>query len=139
MSLGLALRPINRHAGVWMLGGVMVYGLATLGFALSREAGFSMLALAIAGAADSISVFMRQNLVQIVTPDAMRGRVSAVSSLFISASNELGEFESGVAARFLGVVGSAVFGGVGSMAFTALWAKIFPALRKADQLTPQKT
>ncbi len=138
MSLGLALKPIRRHAGKWMLGGVTVYGVATLFFAFSREVGFSMFALAVAGAADSISVFVRQNLVQIVTPDAMRGRVSAVSSLFISASNELGEFESGVAARFLGVIGSAVFGGIGSIAITALWARIFPALRKADHLIPQK-
>jgi MFS family permease len=135
-TLGLALRPIQRNAGKWMLGGVTLYGIATLCFALSREIGLSMLTLAVAGAADSISVFMRQNLVQIVTPDAMRGRVSAVSSLFISASNELGEFESGVAARFLGVVGSAVFGGVGSIVVTALWAKIFPALRDADYLAP---
>jgi len=135
-TLGLALSPIKRNAGKWMLGGVTVYGIATLCFAFSREVGLSMLALAVAGAADSISVFMRQNLVQIVTPDAMRGRVSAVSSLFISASNELGEFESGVAARFLGVVGSAIFGGVGSIVVTALWSKIFPALRKADHLNP---
>ena len=137
-TLGLALRPISRNAGKWMLGGVTVYGLATICFAVSREPGLSMLALAIAGSADSISVFMRQNLVQIVTPDAMRGRVSSVSSLFISASNELGEFESGVAAQLLGVVGSAVFGGVGSIAVTGLWSKIFPALREADHLTPAK-
>ena len=114
----------------------MLYGLATLCFAFSREMRLSMLALAVAGAADSISVFVRQNLVQIITPDAMRGRVSAVSGLFISASNELGEFESGVAARFLGIVGSAVFGGAGSIVVTGLWAKIFPALRKADRLIP---
>jgi MFS family permease len=135
-TLFLALRPIKRHAGKWMLAGVTIYGLATLCFAVSREAGWSMLALAIAGAADSISVFMRQNLVQILTPDAMRGRVTAVSTLFISATNELGEFESGVAARFLGVVGSAVFGGLGSILVTGIWAKIFPALRKADHLNP---
>jgi predicted MFS family arabinose efflux permease len=134
MTLGLALRPIKRHAGKWMLAGVMVYGISTLCFALSRSAGISMIALAIAGAGDSVSVFMRQSLVQIVTPNAMRGRVSAVSSLFISASNELGEFESGLAARFLGIVGSAVFGGVGAIVVTGLWAKIFPELRKADRL-----
>ena len=136
LTLCLALRPIKRHAGKWMLGGVMIYGLATLCFAFSRNVGLSMMALAVAGAADSISVFVRQNLVQIVTPDAMRGRVSAVSGLFISASNELGEFESGVAARFLGLVGSAVFGGAGSIVITGLWARIFPALRKADRLIP---
>lgn len=135
-TLSLVLKPISRNAGKWMLGGVTIYGIATLCFAFSREVEWSMLALAVAGSADSISVFMRQNLVQILTPDAMRGRVSAVSSLFISASNELGEFESGVAARFLGVVGSAVFGGIGSIVVTATWSKIFPALRDADHLTP---
>jgi hypothetical protein len=119
-----------------MMGGVIIYGLATLCFAFSRDVLLSMLMIAVAGAADSISVFVRQNLVQIVTPDAMRGRVSAVSGLFISASNELGEFESGVAARFLGIVGSAVFGGAGSIVITSLWARIFPALRKADRLVP---
>ncbi len=134
MTLALALNPIKRYAGKWMLGGVILYGGATLLFAYSRNANFSMLMLAIAGAADSISVFVRQSLVQIVTPDAMRGRVSAVSGLFISASNELGEFESGVAARLLGVVGSAAFGGVGSILVTGMWARLFPALRKVDRL-----
>ncbi len=136
LTLCLAIRPIKRHAGKWMMGGVILYGLATLCFAFSRDPRLSMLALAVAGASDSISVFVRQNLVQILTPDAMRGRVSAVSGLFISASNELGEFESGVAARFLGIVGSAVFGGAGSIAVTSLWAGIFPALRQADRLVP---
>jgi MFS family permease len=136
LTLCLALWPIKRHAGKWMMGGVIIYGLATLCFAFSRDVLLSMLLLAVAGAADSISVFVRQNLVQIITPDVMRGRVSAVSGLFISASNELGEFESGVAARFLGIVGSAVFGGAGSIVITGLWAKIFPALRKADRLMP---
>jgi hypothetical protein len=136
MTLGLALHPVKRHVGLWMLGGVTIYGVATVGFALSRDMWLSMLLLAIAGSCDSISVFVRQNLVQILTPDAMRGRVSAVSGLFISASNELGEFESGVAARLLGAVGSAVFGGVGSVAVTLIWARLFPALRKADRLSP---
>ncbi|MBF0422688.1 MAG: MFS transporter [Magnetococcales bacterium] len=136
MTLWLAIRPINHHAGWWMLGGVALYGTATLGFAFSRDLHLSMAALMIAGAGDSISVFVRQNLVQIVTPDAMRGRVSAVSSLFISASNELGEFESGVAAHFLGIVGSAVLGGVCSLMVTGLWAKLFPDLRRADRLVP---
>ncbi|MDR3424144.1 MAG: MFS transporter [Alphaproteobacteria bacterium] len=135
LTFCLTLRPIKRHTGKWMLGGVTIYGLATLCFALSRDARLSMLALAVAGAADAVSVFVRQNLVQILTPDPMRGRVSAVSGLFISASNELGEFESGVAARFLGIVGSAVLGGIGSVVVTCLWAKIFPTLRKTDRLT----
>ena len=81
-----------------------------------------------------LSVFVRQTLVQLVTPDPMRGRVGAVSGVFIGASNELGEFESGVAARFLGPVGAAVFGGVGALIVTATWAKLFPALREADRL-----
>ncbi|MBF0180002.1 MAG: MFS transporter [Magnetococcales bacterium] len=136
MTLTLAFRPIRRHAGPWILGGVAVYGAATLTFALATQLPLSMLALMLAGAADSVSVFVRQNLVQIVTPDAMRGRIAAVSGLFISASNELGEFESGVVARFLGLVGSAVFGGIGALAVTGLWAGIFPELRRADRLEP---
>jgi MFS family permease len=131
MALALSLRPIHRDAGFWMLCAVAAYGVATLVFAVSTELALSMAALAVLGAADSISVFVRQSLVQLLTPDAMRGRVSAVSSLFISASNELGEFESGVAARFLGPIGAAIFGGVGSIALTGVWAYLFPSLRKA--------
>ena len=134
MALVLSFRPIHRHAGPWMLGAVAVFGFATLAFAVSRNLMLSMLALVILGAADVISVFIRQNLVQLVTPDLMRGRVSAVSGLFISASNELGEFESGVVARLLGPVGSAIVGGIGSIIVTLIWAKSFPALRKADRL-----
>ena len=119
-------------------GAVLVYGVATVVFALSKVMALSMALLVILGAADSISVFVRQSLVQIVTPNHMRGRVSAVSGLFISASNELGEFESGVAARFLGPIGSALFGGVGSIVVTLLWAKLFPALRGADRMVAPK-
>ena len=131
MALALSTRPIQRDAGYWMLVSVAAYGVATVIFAVSTWIWISMLALAALGAADAVSVFVRQSLVQIVTPDPMRGRVTAVSSLFISASNELGEFESGVAARFLGPVGAAVFGGVGSILLTGVWAKMFPALRDA--------
>lgn len=131
MALTLSMRPVQRDAGFWMLVAVAAYGFATIVFALSSWVWVSMMALAALGAADAVSVFVRQSLVQIVTPDPMRGRVSAVSSLFISASNELGEFESGVAARFLGPIGAALFGGVGSVALTGLWAKIFPQLRTA--------
>ena len=134
MALLLSFRPIHRHAGPWMLGAVLVFGVATIVFAVSRDLVLSMVALVVLGAADVISVFIRQSLVQVVTPDFMRGRVSAVSGLFISASNELGEFESGVAARLLGPVGSALLGGLGSMAVTVIWARLFPALRKADRL-----
>jgi hypothetical protein len=103
-------------------------------FGLSRLMGLSIVALAVLGGADMLSVFVRQTLVQLVTPDPMRGRLAAVSSVFVSASNELGEFESGLVARFLGAVGAAVFGGVGALAVTGLWAWLFPALRKADRL-----
>ena len=134
VALVLARRPIQRYAGRWMFGGVAVFGLATILFALSREIWLSMLALAVLGAADMVSVFIRQTLVQIVTPDAMRGRVAAVSTLFIGASNELGEFESGLTARLMGPVGAALFGGFGALAVTGLWARMFPDLRKADRL-----
>jgi MFS family permease len=136
VTLILSVRPIKRHAGPWMLLAVIVFGVATVVFALSQWLWLSLIMLATLGAADSISVFVRQSLVQIVTPNPMRGRVAAVASLFISASNELGEFESGVAARLLGPIGSVIFGGVGSIAVTVLWAKLFPALRKADRLLP---
>jgi MFS family permease len=130
----LARVPLHRHAGKWLFGGVAVFGLATLVFAFSRSLVLSVAALAVLGAADMISVFIRTSLVQIVTPDPMRGRVSAVSNLFIGASNELGEFESGIVARLLGPVGAVIFGGVGSLAVTGAWAAMFPSLRKADNL-----
>lgn len=130
----LAVRPIRRHAGLAIFAGVAVFGAATLVFAISRSMILSVGALAVLGGADMISVYVRQTLVQIVTPDAMRGRVAAVSMLFIGASNELGEFETGVVARLLGPVGAAIFGGVGALVVTGLWARLFPALRKADRL-----
>lgn len=135
-TAALSVAPIRRHAGPWMLWSVALYGVATLIFAYSSLFWVSMAMLGLLGAADSVSVYVRQSLVQIVTPDAMRGRVSAVSTLCISASNELGEFESGVAARLLGPIGAAAFGGAGSLIITAAWAKMFPALRRADRLTP---
>ena len=112
-----------------------MFGLATLVFALSKLEILTLIALAVLGAADMISVYVRQSLIQIVTPDPMRGRVSAVSYLFIGASNELGEFETGMVARLLGPIGAAVFGGVGSLVVTGVWSGIFPSLRKADRLT----
>ncbi len=130
----LASNPIRRHAGAIMFAGVAVFGLATAVFGLSKLEWLSVVALAVLGGADMLSVYVRQTLVQIVTPDAMRGRVAAVSGVFISASNELGEVESGAAAWLLGPVGAAVFGGVGAMAVIALWAFLFPDLRKADRL-----
>jgi MFS family permease len=130
----LARRHIRRFAGPWMFAAVAVFGLATLLFAVSRELWLSLLALAIIGGADMVSVFIRQTLIQIVTPDAMRGRVAAVSTLFIGASNELGEFESGLVARIMGPVGAVLFGGVGALGVTALWAWLFPELRRADRM-----
>ena len=134
VGLYLAAHPIRRHAGAIMFAGVAVFGAMTVVFGLSHWLWVSVAALAVLGGADMLSVFVRQTLVQLMTPDAMRGRVGAVSSLFISASNELGEFESGIAARFLGAVGAAVSGGIGAMIVTGLWAKLFPALRRADTL-----
>jgi MFS family permease len=134
VALVLAVRPIRRRAGSAMFAGVALFGLATVVFGLSRSFGLSLVALATLGGADMVSVYVRQTLIQIVTPDAMRGRVAAVSFLFIGASNELGEFESGVTARLFGPVGAAVFGGVASLAVTGLWARLFPALREVDRL-----
>ena len=130
----LAYRPIRTRAGVKMLLAVGLFGVMTVVFALSRSVPLSMVALAVLGGADMVSVFTRQSLVQIATPDRMRGRVSAVSTLFIGASNELGEFESGVVARVLGPVGAVAFGGARAMAVTAVWAWLFPSLREADRL-----
>jgi MFS family permease len=134
VAIWLAANPIRTKAGVFMFTGVAIFALATIVFGLSEVFWLSVVALAVLGGADMLSVYVRQTLVQIVTPDQMRGRVAAVSSLFIGASNELGEFRTGVAARFLGAVGAAVTGGVAALIVTGLWAKLFPALRKADRL-----
>ena len=133
-SFYLSHRPIRRNAGLWMYGGVAVFGVTTIIFGLSRWIWLSIAAMIILGAADMISVYVRGTLVQIVTPDHMRGRVASVSYLFIGASNELGEFESGVVARILGPVGAALFGGIGSLIVTGAWIKLFPPLFKADKL-----
>ena len=134
MSTYLTFRPIKRKAGVKMFLGVAAFGLSTVVFAYSRSLPLSLLALAVLGAGDMISVNVRHTLIQIVTPDHMRGRVSAVSGLFISGSNELGEFESGVLSRFVGPVMAAAFGGIGTIIVTGVWAWIFPALRRVDKL-----
>lgn len=134
MAIFLASHPLRRRAGIIMFAGVAVYGAATVVFGLSRSLWLSVVALAVLGAADMISVYVRQTLVQLMTPNVMRGRVSAVSGLFVSASNDFGEFESGVVARFLGPIGSAIFGGVGALIVTGVWAGLFPALRRADRL-----
>ncbi|PVM84743.1 MFS transporter [Caulobacter radicis] len=134
VAIYLASNPIRRHAGRIMFAGVAVFGAATVVFGLSNLVWLSVAALAVLGGADMLSVYVRQTLVQLVTPDAMRGRVSAVSGVFISASNELGEVESGAVAWLLGPVRGVVFGGLGAIGVTGLWAWLFPALRKADRL-----
>lgn len=134
VAFWLAANPIRKQAGLYMFGGVALFGLATCVFAVSEALWLSVAALAVLGGADMLSVYVRQTLVQLVTPDPMRGRVAAVSSVFIGASNELGEFESGVVARFLGPIGAALFGGIGAVCVTGLWAWLFPSLRKADRL-----
>jgi MFS family permease len=134
MSLALSRWPVERGAGRKLYAGIVVYGLATLVFGLSTSFALSMAALAVTGAADMVSIVVRQTLVQLETPDAMRGRVSAVNSVFIGASNQLGEFESGATAAWLGPVGSVVLGGVGSIAVAAVWWRAFPALARRDRL-----
>ncbi len=134
MSLLLSRWPVRRRAGRLLLGAVAVYGAATFGFALSTSLALSIGLLAVSGAADMVSVVIRQTLVQLDTPDEMRGRVSAVNSVFIGASNQLGEFESGATAALLGPVGSVVLGGLGSIAIAALWARLFPPLAQRDAL-----
>jgi len=135
LSIALTRWPIRHRAGQVLLGAVAVYGLTTLVFALSSIFIVSMAALAIGGAADMVSVVIRQSLVQLDTPDDMRGRVSAVNSVFIGASNQLGEFESGVTAAWLGPVGSVLLGGIGTLAVAALWFRWFPELAKRDTLS----
>lgn len=133
-SFILSWSPIRRHAGPWMFGGVAVFGISTIVFGLSEMIWVSIAAMIVLGAADMISVYVRGTLVQIVTPNHMRGRVASVSYLFIGASNELGEFETGVMARLMGPVNAALFGGIGSLIVTGSWIKLFPALYKADKL-----
>jgi len=134
MSLVLMRFPLQRRVGHKLLGAVGVFGMATVVFGLSSHFGLSLLALAITGAADNVSVVMRLTLMQLETPDEMRGRVSAVNSIFIGASNQLGEFESGATAELLGPVGSVVLGGVGTVLIAAAWLRLFPALAKRDRM-----
>lgn len=133
----LGFRPIKRNVGVKMLWAVAAYGLATLIFGLSKNFLLSLSMLAILGSADAISVFIRSTLVQLNTPDDKRGRVSSISGLAISASNELGEMQSGLVAAFLGPVGAVALGGAGAILITAIWAVIFPELKRAKTFAPQ--
>ncbi len=130
----LARRPIERHAGAWMFGGVGLFGIGTLVFALSGSFACSIGALFACGCGDMLSVNIRSILVQINTPDAIRGRVSAINMMFIGASNELGEFESGVTARWFGAVRAAALGGALTLLVVAGWMRLFPELRRLDRL-----
>ena len=137
VALWMSWRPLERNVGAKMLWAVAAYGAATLAFGLSRWLPLSLLFLALLGAADMVSVFVRTSLVQLNTPDEVRGRVSAISGLAISASNELGEMQSGVAAALLGATGAVVFGGAGAIVITVLWAFLFPELARARTFAPQ--
>ena len=134
-ALALAHTQISRHAGISMFACVAIFGVATIVFGLSHNFILSLIALAVTGASDMISVYVRTALINFATPDAMRGRVGAVNMLFIGASNELGEFESGVTAAIFGTVPAVVIGGLGTLAVVALWMRMFPPLRKVDRLT----
>jgi len=134
MSLALIRWPLRRKVGQKLLLAVAVFGMATVVFGLSTHFGLALVALAITGAADSISVVTRMTLVQLETPDEMRGRVSAVNSIFIGASNQLGEFESGATAALFGPVGSVMIGGIGTLLIAAAWVRLFPALARRDRM-----
>jgi MFS family permease len=135
VSMWMTFRPTLRRAGALMFAAVAVYGVATIAFGLSRSLPLSLLTLWVAGAADMISVVIRSSMLQLATPPAMRGRVSAVNSLFVGASNELGEFESGVTAQWWGAVRAVVAGGAGALVITGLWTLLFPGLRQVDRLS----
>jgi MFS family permease len=137
MALVLAYRPLRRKAGAIMLWCVAGFGAATVVFGLSRSVALSLVALLLVGGTDMVSVIVRSTLVQLNTPDEMRGRVSAVNMLFIGASNEFGQFESGITAQWLGTVPAVVWGGIGTLLVVALWAAMFPKLRRVDSLTSQ--
>jgi Transmembrane secretion effector len=135
MAVLLAHRPLRRHVGATMLWCVAGFGVFTILFALSRSILLSMIALLLVGATDMVSVIIRGTVVQLGTPDSMRGRVNAVDMLFIGVSNELGEFESGLTAHWFGAVPAVVLGGIGTLVVIAIWAGIFPELRKAQEIS----
>ena len=137
ISLVMARYPFETKPGLRLFLCVALFGAATILFGLSHSLWLSLATLAIAGAADMVSVIIRGSLIQLATPTYMRGRVSAVNSLFIGASNEFGEFESGVTAQWWGAVRATVIGGIGSLIVAGVWAVIFPSLRNADALTSE--
>ena len=134
VGLWLAAHPLQRHVGRTMLVGVAVFGLAVVGFGLSRTLWLSVLLLVVMGASDMLSVFVRLTVVQISPPPEMRGRVNAVNMLFLGASNELGEFESGLTAQWLGAVRAVVAGGLGTLVVVLTWTRLFPEIRRLDRL-----
>ena len=134
MAIVMAHHPLRRRAGATMLWCVAGFGVFTVAFALSHSLVLSMAALAATGACDMVSVIVRHTLVQLGTPDEMRGRVSAVNMVFIGASNEFGQFESGLTAQWFGAVTAVLIGGIGTIVVVALWAKLFPSLRRVDEL-----
>ena len=135
MAILLAYRPLRRRVGATMLLCVAGFGIFTIVFGVSRSLTLALLALVLVGATDMVSIVVRGTLVQIATPDEVRGRVNAVDMIFIGASNELGEFESGLTAHCFGTVPAVILGGAGTLLVVALWARIFPELRKVDRLT----
>jgi len=138
-AIVLAFTPILRNVGRWMFGGVLLFGAMTVVFGLSTSFLVSLVALFLLGVGDMVSVYIRHMLIQLETPDAIRGRVSAVNAVFIGASNELGEFESGVTAVWFGLVRSVVIGGVATLAVALLWMRLFPSLRTISQFPPART
>jgi MFS family permease len=135
MAVVIAYKPLRKNVGATMLWCVAAFGLFTVLFGISRSMVFSIIALFIVGATDMVSVIVRGTLIQVATPDEMRGRVNAVDMIFIGASNELGQFESGVTAQWFGTVPAVILGGIGAIVVTGLWAWMFPALRKVNQLS----
>ena len=138
MAAVVAYRPLRRRAGATMLWCVFGFGLFTVIFGLSHRVSLAVAALVLVGACDMVSVIVRHTLVQLGTPDEMRGRVSAVNGVFIGASNEVGQFESGLTAQWLGAVPAVIAGGLGTIAVVAVWAWLFPELRRVDELTPHR-
>ena len=133
LAAAVSVRPIRSGVGRWMFGGVAAFGVATIVFGLSTNLALSVAALVVMGAGDMVSVYIRHLLVQLETPDEIRGRVSAVNSVFIGASNELGEFESGITAAWWGVVSAVVIGGAATLAVAAAWTRLFPVLWRLDR------
>ena len=138
MGIVIAYWPLRRRAGLTMLWCIFAFGIFTVLFGLSHNVALSLVMLFLIGASDTVSVIVRHTLIQISTPDEMRGRVSAVNTVFIGASNEVGQFESGITAQWFGTVPSVVLGGVGTIAIVITWALLFPRLRRLNRLVPEE-